>query len=199
MRIKRFFKYNWYMIIGLLLIIIVLILPKNRSNESDMYKNCNHNYKEKIVVYVEGEVLIKGKMYFYSTNTVLDLLNCAKVTDYSNTKGIDLSELLKDGNTYNIDIDPTNSKTVIINNKSTSVNNIIDSSSKIENNLSDLININKASQADFETLPSIGSVRAKNIIQYRNKNGNFSQIEEIKKVKGITDVIFDQIKDFITC
>jgi competence protein ComEA len=60
------------------------------------------------------------------------------------------------------------------------------------------ININTASQAELETLPRIGPAVAQKIIDYRAKNGNFKKIEDIMKVKGISEKIFAQIKDLIT-
>ncbi len=61
-----------------------------------------------------------------------------------------------------------------------------------------LININTASLEVLDSLPSIGSVTASNIIEYRSKNGYFQSIEDIMKVSGIGQAIFDQIKEFIT-
>ena len=86
MKILRFLKSNWYISLIIALIIIIIILPKNRSNEGTINYNTNHTYPDKISVYVEGEVRVEGKMYFYSTDTVLDLLNASGVTDYSQTE-----------------------------------------------------------------------------------------------------------------
>ena len=47
-------------------------------------------------------------------------------------------------------------------------------------------------------LNCIGSIKADDIINYRNINGNFNSIEEIKNVSGISDAIFNKIKDYIT-
>lgn len=60
------------------------------------------------------------------------------------------------------------------------------------------VNINTATEAELDALPSIGPTRAKAIIQYRNENGDFKSIGDIKKVSGIGDGIFNDIKDFIT-
>ncbi len=60
------------------------------------------------------------------------------------------------------------------------------------------ININTASQAELETLPRIGPAVARKIIEYRTTNGDFKKIEDIMKVKGISEKIFAQIKDLIT-
>ena len=47
-------------------------------------------------------------------------------------------------------------------------------------------------------LPGIGESRAADIISYREKNGDFKSIDEIKKISGIKDNIFEKIKDLIT-
>jgi len=60
------------------------------------------------------------------------------------------------------------------------------------------ININTASQAELESLPRIGPKVAQQIIDFRTKNGNFKKIEEIMKVKGIGEKLFNQLKDLIT-
>ena len=60
------------------------------------------------------------------------------------------------------------------------------------------VNINTASQAELEGLPQIGPKIAEQIILYRTQNGNFKKIEEIMKVKGIGEKLFNQLKDLIT-
>jgi len=61
-----------------------------------------------------------------------------------------------------------------------------------------LININKASLAELTGISGIGESRAQAIIDYREKNGGFRSVEEIKKVDGIKDGLFSKIKDYIT-
>ena len=60
------------------------------------------------------------------------------------------------------------------------------------------ISINKATKEELMTLTGIGEAKAKDIINYRDKNGGFKTIEDIKKVNGIGDNIFAQIKENIT-
>lgn len=64
--------------------------------------------------------------------------------------------------------------------------------------LDSLININTASQEELDTLPGIGSVRAKAIIAYRTQNGFFMTIDDLLKVEGIGETTFNELKDFIT-
>lgn len=59
------------------------------------------------------------------------------------------------------------------------------------------VNINTASQAELEGLPGIGPKIAEQIVRFRTQNGNFKKIEEIMKVKGIGEKLFNQLKDLI--
>ena len=60
------------------------------------------------------------------------------------------------------------------------------------------ININLASRNELMDLPGIGSVLAERIIEYRNQNGPFAQIEDLRNVSGIGERRFDTIKDKVT-
>jgi len=60
------------------------------------------------------------------------------------------------------------------------------------------ININSASRTELEDLPGIGPALSSRIVDYRNNNGPFSTIEELKKVSGIGDKKFEAIKDKVT-
>ena len=60
------------------------------------------------------------------------------------------------------------------------------------------ININKADAETLATLKGIGLDRAAKIIEYREKNGPFQKPEDIMKVKGIGQKIFEQNKNVIT-
>lgn len=59
------------------------------------------------------------------------------------------------------------------------------------------ININTADKTLLCTLPGIGETRAESIIDYREKHGGFSCIEDIMNVSGIKDSSFQKIKDYI--
>ncbi|MSR87720.1 MAG: PKD domain-containing protein [Candidatus Zambryskibacteria bacterium] len=61
-----------------------------------------------------------------------------------------------------------------------------------------LVNINTADSTGLQTLNGVGPVKAAAIIGYRNLNGPFETIEEIKNVSGIGEVTYANIKDYIT-
>lgn len=60
------------------------------------------------------------------------------------------------------------------------------------------VNINTASLSELTQVSGIGESRAQAIIAYRERNGAFKSVEEIKKVDGIKDGLFSKIKDYIT-
>jgi competence protein ComEA len=60
------------------------------------------------------------------------------------------------------------------------------------------VNINTAPASELASLPRIGPKVAQRIVDYRTKNGNFKKIEEIMKVQGIGEKVYDQIKELIT-
>ena len=62
-----------------------------------------------------------------------------------------------------------------------------------------VVNIKSASQKQLEELPGVGPAKAKAIIDYRKKNGPFKNVEDVKKVDGIGDATYEQIKgDLVT-
>ena len=58
-----------------------------------------------------------------------------------------------------------------------------------------LVNINTADEKALDALPGIGPAMAKRIIEYRETEGQFQTIEDLKKVKGIGDAKFNKMKD----
>jgi len=66
------------------------------------------------------------------------------------------------------------------------------------NNNRGKININTATIDELDTLPGIGKATAKDIVDYREKNGGFKDIRDITKVPGIKEGRFNSIKDLIT-
>ena len=59
------------------------------------------------------------------------------------------------------------------------------------------VNINTATEQELDSLPGVGAVRAKAIIDYRKANGNFKSVDDIKNVKGIGDANFEKLKNQI--
>jgi len=60
------------------------------------------------------------------------------------------------------------------------------------------VNINTATQEELESLPMIGPVLARQIINYRTDHGPFKKVEDVLDVPGIGPKTFEVIKDLIT-
>ena len=60
------------------------------------------------------------------------------------------------------------------------------------------VNLNTASKEELMSLTGVGEVKADSIIRYREEHGGFTSTEDIKKIEGIKDGVFNKIKDQIT-
>jgi competence protein ComEA len=60
------------------------------------------------------------------------------------------------------------------------------------------INLNTASLAELDTLPGIGPALAQRIIDYRTAHGGFRSVADLRRVEGIGDSKFAQLKDRVT-
>lgn len=61
-----------------------------------------------------------------------------------------------------------------------------------------LINVNKANSQELQNLPKIGPIIAKRIIEYRQKNGEFKTLEQLKDVQGIGVMTLKLIEPYIS-
>jgi competence protein ComEA len=61
-----------------------------------------------------------------------------------------------------------------------------------------LLNLNSASQAELEDLPGIGATLAERIIAYREANGPFTSVEDLRKVSGVGAKLFERLAPLVT-
>lgn len=80
----------------------------------------------------------------------------------------------------------------------TPINKILPvTSSIIENQDDDRININRASNEELERLPGIGPALASHIIEHREKHGPFKRPQDIIIVRGMSAKLFRRIERLI--
>ena len=72
-----------------------------------------------------------------------------------------------------------------------------EANSNTEMNKSKKININTAGKEELQKISGIGPSLAEKIISYRNSNGKFKKIEDIKNVNGIGENKYRNIKGSI--
>lgn len=61
-----------------------------------------------------------------------------------------------------------------------------------------LVDLNKATRSELESLKGIGPTKAQAIIDYRQKNGPFKRLEDLEKVKGIGKSTVDKLRGELT-
>ena len=69
---------------------------------------------------------------------------------------------------------------------------------KVDKTDTALVNINTADEEELAKLDGISDVLAQRIVEYRNENGEFSSVEQIKEVYGIGDGIYKRVKNYVT-
>jgi competence protein ComEA len=61
-----------------------------------------------------------------------------------------------------------------------------------------IVNINRGTKAEFDSLQGIGPVIAGRIVSYRNQNGSFMTLEDLLKVSGIGPKTLERIRARLT-
>ncbi len=144
-----------------------------------------------IYVDVEGAVKVPGVYELDEGARVFEAIDKAGgLKKSASTDDINQAKILDDG------------EKIIILTKKQAKENEQENAASAESDTGDnegrgLIDINSADTSLLSTLPGIGDSKASAIVAYREDNGAFSAIEDIKNVSGIGDATFGNIKDLI--
>ena len=158
-------------------------------------ENSNLNLEEKInekesliVVEIKGEVVNPDVYTLNEGSIIKDLIDIAGgLTTEADISNINRAKEIK------------NHELIIIRN----INDKTNEDDVIEDSISEeviddtLISINNSDIEQLKEIPGIGEVKAKAIISYRESNGEFRSIDELKNVDGIGEKTFEKIKDNI--
>ncbi|MEB7791667.1 helix-hairpin-helix domain-containing protein [Enterococcus faecalis] len=71
-------------------------------------------------------------------------------------------------------------------------------SAPAQQNQEEKINVNTATEAELQTISGIGAKKAQEIIRFRDEQGPFKTVEELKNVPGIGEKIVERLKDMLT-
>lgn len=151
---------------------------------SNAYKN-GINLSKKVV----DEMVL----YVYTTNEIKPIANKTQTV-------IKVEPTICNTPTYNITECVEEKESMIVPGEGTTSNNVSANTSDKTSTSGTIskVNINTASLNILTSLTGIGEAKAKLIIAYRETNGKFKAIEDIKNVKGIGEAIFEKIKNSIT-
>ena len=175
---------------------VEILVAKNSTNNIIDKKDADDN-KEAIIVHITGAVKTPGIVKLEEGCRIEDAINKAGgLTEDADITKVNLAYILEDGIKIKIpktsDIGDLQEDTILSNESGENVLEDIEKSSQ-----DTCININKATEQELKNLPGIGASLASKIIDYRNNNGKFSIVDDIKKVNGIGDSKFESIRDYI--
>ncbi len=150
--------------------------------------------KSEIKVYVTGEVNAPGVIELKEGDRIQDAIEGAGgIKAEANLKEINLAYEVSDGEKIYI----PNLSEVSLEETQEIALSTSNSGSNTSSNSNGKVNINKATASELTTVPGIGESTAQKIITYREENGKFKAIEDIKNVSGIGDSKYNSMKDSI--
>ena len=218
------YRYRKQIIIGIIAAIIIIglviftIISINKSNDKEdivvekkINKKAVKKVEEEFKVDIKGQVINPGIYSLKANSRVIDVIAAAGgLTGEADTSVLNLSKKIKDemviivySREEVIDFHKTKEieKQVeerCVQKDEESLKNDACIISDSEVSKTGKVSINTASLEELMTLTGIGEAKAKDIISYREKNGPFKTIEDIKNVSGIGDSVFAKIKENIT-
>lgn len=129
-------------------------------------------------VHIKGEVKNEGYYELEYNSRVKDAIRCAGgETQNADLNAVNLAEYIKDGQEIIIPSVKDDSEKTVSDGK---------------------VNINTADTYNLCKIKGIGEKLANQIIEYRTKNGDFKNIEQLKKIEGIGSIVFEEMRDSIT-
>jgi len=193
-------------VVCMLLVIGYYIMQRTRRHDTLIMDFTSENTQmptyntseeeEVIIVHITGEVRYSGIIYLIEGGRIADAIERAGGTTLNaDLSQVNLAYMLSDGQRVYIPhiADEETRKEDIV--TEGNAENIIIGGN---NGRTRLININRASQTELETLTGVGPSTALRIIEHRRENGYFRNIEEIKNVSGIGEARFEAIRNHIT-
>lgn len=173
----------------------------NMDDEIKQEEEINHTQQreekeKKIIVHVAGEVNNPGVYELPGEARVFDAIKAAGgETVLADLDSLNLAAFIYDGERVYI---PSRDETFPGSEKDIQ-GGFGEGSGRVSfSNSSGKININQATAEELQKISGIGPSKAKSIIDYRNKIGRFTDLEQLLEVSGIGEKTLEKIKDEIT-
>ena len=170
-----------------------ITLPEQIQLQDHQVENIDTNYegeKTKILVDVKGAVKAPGVYSLLLDERVIDAITIAGgYTAEADSTHINHAQKLVDEMVIYV---PKIGEDISVEQVTT-----VSSSAASGQASSGKLNLNAATEAELTTLPGIGPAKAQAILEYREQNGRFKSVDDLKNVSGIGEKTFEKLKEFI--
>ncbi|MBF2556280.1 helix-hairpin-helix domain-containing protein [Listeria marthii] len=191
-------KHKNYLLIGVAILcagLVYICLPNGGTEEisakqtvtkeekpvKEEVKTPNHLYID-----IKGAVRTPGVYKLPADARVQDVVKIAGgLTEEADNSKLNLAEKLKD------------EMRIYVYKKGEEGPDLPASNTGETSSTTDKININSATKVDLQQVPGIGDSKATAIIEYREKEGLFQTIEDLKNVSGIGEKTVEKLKEFL--
>jgi len=150
-----------------------------------------------LYVHVDGAVLLPGTYPLTSGARVFEAIEAAGGTsDLADTRELNLAAKVVDAQKLVIPSRSAGSGEVAVSEPPPARPST--SGASTQSSSAARINVNTASQKVLESLPGIGPVTAKRVIDQREANGPFTRTEQLRELRIVNASTFERIKDLVS-
>lgn len=204
MDIKSFFEQYKFYVIGVIAAVIILVYfmitslqepAESLAFDSELVEPAVEDASEvsvpaTVFVEVKGAVSTPGVYELPSDARVKNVLDIAVLSDKADLITVNQSAKLTDEMVIYIPYEGEIDETAAL--------DLIEERTGDTDASGELVNINTAEIDELTTLNGIGEKKAQAILTYREEQGLFGTLEDLKNIPGIGDKTFENLKPYIT-
>ena len=210
MQYQNYLRKYWLWIAGgILFIIISLGVQYHKVTQSQLYfiEETSEEYltsvdipqSEELIIYIDikGAVNRPGLYQLSEGSRMVDAIEAAGgLTTEADDRTINLAEKLLDQQKIIVYTESEIAEQLMQEDRDNLLERDVYPSNPSD--ATQKININIATIDELQALPNIGPKKAQAIIEYRQTNGSFQTIDQIKEIKGIGEKTYEELVHLIS-
>lgn len=168
---------------------------KNSQKEKAEPQTSSSAESEFLTVDVKGAVKNPGIYQLKKTSRINDAIQKAGgLTTDADSKSINLAQKLTDEAVVYVATVGENAASVSSNTGQSSTSG----TSEVASQKGNKVNLNTADLSELQTISGIGQKRAQDILDYREANGKFNSVDDLKNVSGVGAKTLEKLKEYVT-